>query len=525
MKPAAPSSEAVLDGASSSGAGLAGPGYRDDPELMRWVEGVGRELLSRLLTGRSRHEPVVRYTAPLDNHAAFAGHVPLSMGPGGEPSSPAALDAAVQEILRRSVHSSHPRFFNQNWAGADPVAVLGDWLTSVLNTTAATYEMAPVFTLMENELLFRMAVLVGFAGPAQGPRVTPGAHGLFAPGGAVSNLYAMHLARAHADPEVGDSGLFGGAPLVAFTSEQSHYAFAKSAALLGLGRRQLVHVPCDDVGRMQVPALISAIREVRSAGGRPFFVNATAGTTVAGAFDPIDDIADVAEAEGLWLHVDGCYGGSALFSARHRALLAGSQRAHSFAWNPHKMMGITQQCAALLLREGAPLRPAFAAHASYIFQTDKNDADQDLGDLSFQCGRRPDGLKLWLTWKARGERWFEARIDRAVELAERLERRLAGDPRFCLAHPRSFANVGFWWVPEDLRPLDPTRMSEATKARLHGLAPKVKDKLQREGSAMLGFQPLGERPNFFRLLVMSPDVRESDVEATIERIDHFAARL
>lgn len=496
-------------------------GYRGSPNIRRFLSEMGHRLTEILVQGTRRAEPVVRYAKPLGFHAAFERHVGLRLRPGEPAHGPEPLMQAVEDILSRSVHSGHPRFFNQNWAGADPVSVLGDWLTALLNTTAATYEMAPIFTLMENEILARMAELAGFAAPGAGPHVQAGAHGLFTPGGATSNLYALHLARAWAAPEVLEDGWASGPRLVAFTSEQSHYSLVKAAAMIGLGRKGLVEVACDEWGRMRVDALRDAISEARASGARPFFINATAATTVMGAFDPIAQMAELASEEGLWLHVDGAVGGSALFSPRHRSLLSGVEHARSFAWNPHKMMGMTQQCSVLLVRDPELLRGAFAANANYIFQADKNDADLDLGDLTLQCGRRPDGVKLWLTWKARGEGWFGERVDRAVSLAERLESILRKDHRFQLVHPRPFVNVGFWWVPPDLRPLQTEKMSPSVWARLHALAPRIKDRLQREGSALLGFQPLGALPNFFRLLIMSPDVTEQDLLDTLDIIDRF----
>ncbi|MEL6183003.1 MAG: pyridoxal-dependent decarboxylase [Myxococcota bacterium] len=500
-------------------------GYREDPELRSWLAEAGQALVDALVRGTTRDDPVVRYATPRQLHEVFADGLGLPVPSGAVPADPALALDTVKDILDRAVHSAHPRFFNQNWAGADPISVIGDWMTALLNTTAATYEMAPLFTLMENELLARMAALMGLASEPDGPQLRAGAHGLFTPGGATSNLYALHLARAWRAPEAVEEGL-GGRKLVAFTSEQSHYSLSKGAAMIGLGRRSLVQVPCDEAGRMRVDALARAVQQARADGGEPFFVNATCGTTVAGAFDDVEAVAELAEREGLWLHVDACYGGSVIFSRKHRHMLRGVERAHSVAWNPHKMMGIAQQCSVLLVADPALVRHAFAARANYIFQSDKNDADQDLGDLTLQCGRRADGLKLWLTWKLRGESWFEQRIDHALALAEALEEKVRRHPAFALAHPRTFANVGFWWVPSDLRPLpEGEAMSDEVAGRLHALAPVIKNAMQREGSTMLGYQPLGDRPNFFRLLVMSPDVRESDLDATLAIVDRLGQTL
>lgn len=497
-------------------------GYRSDHEVLRWIQTTGDRLVSSLVRGVERGDPVVSYASPEEWHAHFEGlGVPLPLD--APPVAPESLVAVIESLMNRAVHASHPRFFNQNWAGADPVSVVGDWLTALLNTTMATYEMAPVFTLMDNEVLGRMAELMGLSSGLDGPQVEAGAHGLFTPGGATSNLYALHLARALHDPDALRRGM-GHRPLVAFTSAQSHYSFVKAAMMTGLGRDNLIEVPCDDAGRMRLDQLNSALCRARSEGREPFFINATAGTTVTGAFDDIEGVAKLAEREGCWLHVDACYGGTVAFSARHRARLAGAERAQSIAWNPHKMMGMTQQCSVLLLENPALLRRAFASGASYIFQTDKNDAEKDLGDLTLQCGRRADSLKLWLTWKMRGESWFAERIDFALELAELLERKVDAHPAFRRAHPRTFANVGFWWLPEEMRNRDqPWTADEAS--RLSALAPAIKNAMQREGSAMLGYQPLDGRPNFFRLLVMSPDVGEADLDETLAIIDRLGTQL
>lgn len=271
---------------------------------------------------------------------------------------------------------------------------------------------------------------------------------------------------------------------------------------------------------MRVDALAAAMRAAGERGERPFFVNATAGTTVLGAFDPVEAIADVCEEHGAWLHVDGTFGASALLSSAQRGRMAGAQRADSLAWNLHKMLGITQQCSALLVRRPGALRAAFAANAEYLFQPDKPHAALDTGDLTFQCARRNDVLKAWLVWKARGEAWLAGRIDHAVGLADRCARRIADDPRFCLAAPPSWVNVCFWWVPPALRPLAREGLGGEVAAGLHALAPAIKARLLAEGAAMLAYQPIDGGPNCFRLLFINPAVTDADVELVLARIDH-----
>jgi glutamate/tyrosine decarboxylase-like PLP-dependent enzyme len=482
-----------------------------DPKVEALLERVGGLLQEYLGSAGDREAPVVRFAAPEQLREAF-----LQAGAGlemEEPQAPLAVDAlvrAVETTLAYAVRTQHPRFFNQNFAGADPVAVLGDWLGAAVNTTVATYEAAPVFTLMEQAVVKGLARVAGLS-PAEG---------VLNPGGSLSNLSALHLARHRAVPEALQHGLRGAPRLVAFTSEQSHFSLERSMALAGLGRDSLVKVPCDEGGRMRPDALEEAVRQARQRGDVPFFLNATTGTTVLGAFDPLPELAEVARRHGLWLHVDGCHGASVLFSERHRHLMKGVEAADSLVWNPHKMLGLTQQCSVLLVRHPGMLRQCFSTKAAYLFQEDKNHVEMDLGETTFLCARRADAFKLWFTWKMRGDEGFGQRIDHALELAAYAANRVREDNRFRLAFDPSFSHVCFWWVPPDLRPLEDWRAPDV-HARLHRLSVAIKDRMQRTGTMMLGYQPLAGRPNFFRLLFINPAVTREDVDTTLELMDRY----
>lgn len=468
----------------------------------------------------SRERRVVEFADPDALHARLAKDLPLTLVEGEDAARTASLISVMSAIVDASVHSDHPRFFNQNFAGADPIAVLGDAFGALLNTTNATYEVAPVFTLLERELTARMAELAGFGRPAQGA-LDPA--GIFCPGGSSANLYAMQLARHRAHPEMLEDGATGGPSLVAFTSEQSHYSIDKSIRLLGLGRKSLIRVACDETGRMRSDALEAALAACQQRGQFPFFINATAGTTVSAAFDDITAIAKLGAHYGAWVHVDGAVGGGALFSARERHLLDGVAQADSLTWNLHKLSGATQQCSVLLVREPARLRQAFSTKADYLFQEDKNHRELDTGDLTFQCARRNDALKAWLMWKARGEAALGARVEHAVDLASRLQAWVEERDDFVVAVPRVFTNLCFWWLPPHMREgFDPKRLTQAQTEELHRLAPAVKDLMQRDGHALVGYQPVDGGPNSWRMIFINPEVNWEDVERTMSMIASFS---
>ena len=211
--------------------------------------------------------------------------------------------------------------------------------------------------------------------------------------------------------------------------------------MLGLGRRSLRKVATDERGRMRADALRDVIKRDIDEGAKPFCINATCGTTVLGAYDPLDEIADVAEEFGIWFHVDGAFGGSTALSAKHREHLQGSGRSDSFTWDAHKMMGVPLSCSVILVKNKGLLRKHFSESASYLFQSDEDELNH--GVKSMQCGRRNDCLKLWAAWQHLGDEGYARKIDRLYDLARSFAERVKKDPRCTLSKEPESVNVCF----------------------------------------------------------------------------------
>ena len=490
-------------------------------------ERIAAQALAYVVDGPTGLDPVVDLATPDELGAAFDEAASLALADDVSAHDDDVLVRAVDLVIKHSVHTSHPRFVNQNFAGPDPVSVVGDWLGAALNTTGATFEAAPVFTLMESAVLSKLGRIAGYvdAATSEGADLVPALPpGLFCPGGSTATLYALQLARHRIRPDIRRTGATG-ERLTMFVSSSGHYAAKKSAALLGLGTDAVIEVESDDDGAILPGSLRTAIIESRAAGEVPFAIIATSGTTVTSAFDDLEALADIADEHDIWLHVDGCYGGSALFSPTHRDLLRGVERSDSFVWNLHKMMGMTQQCTALLVREPEQLAECFASKADYLFQPDKLHAEYDSGDRTFQCARRIDVLKLWLAWKHHGDEGFAGRIDHAVDMADRVRARIAASGGEFVPVAGTFTNVVFGWIPPHLRPLslDPEsirHLDPGIRDELHALAPKIKAQMQSEGTAMMGFQPI-EGLNTFRILFMNPAVTPDDVDALLDRVAEY----
>lgn len=420
----------------------------------------------------------------------------------------------VRDVAKYSVKTNHPRFFNQLFGGVDYHSLAGRFLTESLNTNLFTYEVAPVFVLMEMEVLRGLRQLVGW---------TAG-DGIFCPGGSVSNMYAMNLARYKLFPEIKSQGLWGLPRLVIFTSTQSHYSVKKGAAFLGIGTDNVISVKVDDGGCMIPEDLDEKIKLVKSQGAMPFLVSCTAGTTVQGAFDPLDRIADVCEKHNLWMHIDGAWGGSVLFSKQHRHLMKGVDRANSVAWNPHKMLGAGLQCSVLLLQDTTHLlKRCHSASATYLFQQDKfYDMNLDVGDKSVQCSRKVDCVKLWLMWKAVGSNGLEERVDKAfVHMRYLLEEMKKREGFHVLFEPK-FVNLCFWFIPPSLR----GKGGNADfQERLAKVAPVLKERMMKQGTMMVGYQPMENMVNFLRVVIHSPLVSKKDMDFFLDEIERLGNDL
>nr|XP_036864519.1 acidic amino acid decarboxylase GADL1 isoform X3 [Manis javanica] len=391
----------------------------------------------------------------------------LEMRDTGEPHH--RLLRLCQDVIHYSVKTNHPRFFNQLYAGLDYYSLVARFMTEALNPSVYTYEVSPVFLLVEEAVLKKMIEFIGWK---EGD-------GIFNPGGSVSNMYAMNLARYKYCPDIKEKGLSGLPRLILFTSAECHYSMKKAASFLGIGTENVCFVETDGRGKMIPEELEKQIWQTRK--------------------------------EASW-------GGSALMSRKHRKLLRGIHRADSVAWNPHKMLMAGIQCCALLIKDKSDLlKKCYSAKASYLFQQDKfYDVSYDTGDKSIQCSRRPDAFKFWMTWKALGTLGLEERVNRALALSRYLVEEIKKREGFKLLMEPEYANICFWYIPPSLR-----GMEEGPKywEKLNLVAPAIKERMMKKGSLMLGYQPHRGKVNFFRQVVINPQVGREDMDFLLDEID------
>lgn len=419
---------------------------------------------------------------------------------------------------------THRHFHNQLFSGGSLASLVGEWVASAVNTSMATSETAAGLGVIEEEVL--RVVWREVIGMTEGEAT-------MAPGGSLGLLLALSAARHKLFPEVREKGLsaaLGGRSLVIFCSKHAHYSVDKMACVLGLGAANVWRVPVDEAGRMDCAALEQCIvRSKEQDNNIPFCVVATSGTTVLGAFDDLEKVASIAARHSMWMHVDGSYGGPAIFSSdpSTRGLVAGLARADSVVLNFHKILNVHQQCTAVILRHPGCLKAAHAQCATYLFQPDRTNSSMDTGDGHIMCARRADILKLHLAWSAVGRNGFGVIVDKCLELARYLRSQVVargeahgrkfGKGHFELIdpnHPGQWVNVCFWFVPKGLT-------GEERERSLGGITARIKKAMVEEGSLMVSHNPLDSRQNFFRFVAVKPECEHKDMDFVLDTIERL----
>ncbi|XP_055389886.1 cysteine sulfinic acid decarboxylase [Condylostylus longicornis] len=443
----------------------------------------------------------------------------------------------LKDVIKYSVKTNHPYFRNQLFGQLDPFGLAGTWISEALNTSTYTFEVAPVFSLIETEIIQTFCKFFQFQN----------GDGIFAPGGSISNMYSIVLARYKKFPETKTKGLFGLPPLVIFTSEESHYSIKKACNWLGFGYNNCITIKTNKFGQMLVADLEEKILEAKNEHKIPFYVNATAGSTVLGAFDNLEEISDVCKKYDLWLHVDACLGGAAILSKKHKNLLNSVSKVNSISWNPHKSLGAPLQCSLFLVNgkeimtngdvnhehtdsdssTTSLLSQCNAIEVKYLFQQDKYyDVSYDTGNKSIQCGRKIDAFKFWVMLKARGLTSFETLIDNALDIANKFYIKIKNRPGFRLVQEKfQYTNVCFWYIPKNMRNQPE---NENWWKIINTVAPKIKEKMIMSGTMMVGYTPLPYRNlgNFIRMaFTCFPVLNENDIEFLINEIENLGEQI
>jgi len=390
-----------------------------------------------------------------------------SMLPSSPPSEGESLDVILDDYARviepNVTHWNHPGFLGYfSITGSGP-GILGEVLSAALNVNAMLWRTSPAATELEERVCDWLRQMLGLPDDFRG-HINDTA--------SISTMLALAAARhAQTDLQVRDLGLAGRPEvpeLVVYTSDQAHSSCDKAAMTLGLGLEHVRRIESDGQFRMRFDSLVEAIDADRRAGRRPMAVVATAGTTSTTSVDPIDRIAELCRREGIWLHVDAAYAGSAAICPELREQFSGWERADSIVFNPHKWLFTPIDCSVLLMRDVHTLREAFSLVPDYL-KTDEEGVT-NLMDLGVQLGRRFRSLKLWMVIRTFGVEGLQVRIREHCRMARDLASVIESDPDFVVAAPVPFSVVCFRWLVGD-SPEQQDRLNKALVDEVNAQGP------------------------------------------------------
>jgi len=391
-------------------------------EAHRFVDWIARYL------GEAERLPVLSTARPGDVRRAL---------PAAPPDAPEPLDSLLADVERIVVpgltHWNHPAFFAYFANSSTGPAILAEMLAAAFNSNAMLWKTSPAATELELVVLDWLRQMLGLPDPL---------FGVIQDTASTSTLVALAAAREAAPGvDARRRGLVGQARLRMYASDQAHSSVEKAGIVLGIGQDGFRAVPTDAAFRMDPVELTRAIAEDRAAGLTPFAVTATVGTTSTTSIDPVPAIADICSKEGLWLHVDAAYAGSAAVAPELRFVLSGCERADSLVVNPHKWLFVPLDLSVLYTRRPDVVRRAFSLVPDYL-RTDEEGVP-NLMDYGVSLGRRFRALKLWMVIRSFGRQGLAARIRSHVHLASQFRSWIENDRRFEVAAPSPLSVVCF----------------------------------------------------------------------------------
>jgi aromatic-L-amino-acid/L-tryptophan decarboxylase len=485
--------------------------------LRRVSEGAGRELGTGDLEEfrRTGHELV---DAVADHLGALPGDpvwqpLPddlraelLSLPLPDEPTGLGPLAGTMaRDVLPYAMGNGHPAFFG--WVNSPPslAGVLASLTAAAMNPSVVSGDHADVH--VERTVVRWLAELVGFAH-------APGA-GLLTSGASAATIVCLGGARARAAAAAGRDvrreGLAGGPPFLSYVPSEAHSCVPRAIELLGLGSGSIRPVPLSG-GRLDADALRASIAADRAAGEAPALLVGSAGTVNTGAIDPLDELAEVAAAEGLWFHVDGAYGAFGVLDPAIAARYRGMERADSLTLDPHKWLGVPVDAGCALVRRADDLRDAFSMVPPYLRQ----DTGAEVGTFAehgFEQTRPFRALKTWATIAARGRSGIVDQVVRANALARELAALVEQEPALELAATPETSIVAFRARPPGCPP-----------DRLEAVNHALPEAVQARGRAFVT-GTIYEGRETMRACILHPGTTEADLATLVEEVVAVASEL
>lgn len=441
--------------------------------------------------------------------AELRERITLDFNPNGL-GNQAAIERAIEYFLKDSLAVHHPQCVAHLHCPSLVVSQAAEVLINATNQSMDSWDQSPSATIIEIKLIEWLRAQVGY--PA-------GDAGVFTSGGTQSNLMGLMLARdafyARQGHSVQQHGITGDLRKIkVLCSENAHFSVQKNMALLGHGYQSVVQVKSDQFARMDVNDLKAKLAQAEANGEQILAIVATAGTTDAGAIDPLREIAAIAAEHNIWVHVDAAWGGALLLSEKYRHYLDGLELVDSVTLDFHKQYFQTISCGAFLLKDARHYE-LMRYQAAYLnSEFDEEAGVPNLVSKSLQTTRRFDALKLWMGLEALGQKQYAAIIDHGVSLAQDVAQFVESEPRLELVMQPQLASVLFRYRPEQL--------SDSAQIALFNQL--IGDALLESGRANVGVTEHAG-VTCLKLTLLNPTVTLEDIKLLLALVEKTAEQL
>ena len=428
-----------------------------DPENWTAMRKLGHRMLDDMFTYLEtvRERPVWQ---PMPEEVKAHFQTPVPQEPQGAEH---AYRDFFENVLAYPMGNIHPRFFAWVMGNGTALGMLAEMLAAAVNSDVSGGNHAPQF--VEHQVINWCKQIMGFPSDASG---------LLVAGTSVANLIALTVARnSKADANVRQQGTRSLArPLTLYASRETHSSIQKAVEILGLGNQALRRIPTDADFRIDIAALENVIAADRTAGCHPFCIVGNAGTVNTGSFDDLNRLADIAQRQQIWFHVDGAFGAMTALSPALRSLVAGMERADSLAFDLHKWLSVPFEAGCVLVRSEKTHRNTFSLVPDYLAhggQRGLTGGPNWFDEYGIQHTQGFRALKVWMSLKEHGVRKYGRLIEQNVRQACYLAALIDSNPQLQRLAPVMLNIVNFRFVADGLDEAGLAELNKELLLRLH----------------------------------------------------------
>ncbi len=412
------------------------------------------------------------------------------------------LTDLVKKLTELSNHLLHPKYVGHQVTSPLPMAALCSLATSLLNNSNAVYEMGPATTIIERKLTKWMSGLIGFGDKGDG---------FFTSGGTLGNLTALLAARqSKSGYDIWTEGSKESVSLAVMVSEQCHYSVKRALQVMGMGENGVITIPCNENFNLDNEKLEETYVNALSEGKKVIAIAANACSTATGSYDDLQKTGEFCKQKGLWFHVDGAHGASALLSGKYKHLLNGIHQADSVVWDTHKMMLMPALSTAVIFKNSENSYEAFCQKASYLFEREAREEWYNMAQRTMECTKLMMAFNVYACLSIYGTKFFGDYIDRVYDLTKEFAEIIRQNPDFELAVEPECNIICFRYLKNQDKDLNHLQF-------------EIRKKILSEGSFYLTQTILRDK-SYLRCTLINPLTTIDDLKELLIKVREVAAK-